>query len=126
MRTPLLALALHSIAALGKLYSEAVESVDPGPIEAITAIGAHRLQVIGYGILSQIIPPFVAFTIYRWDINVRMSTVIGLVGGGGIGPLLIQWINLFQWREAATALWAITIVVAARDYLSAAVGERVV
>jgi len=121
-----LALTLHSIAALGKLYSEAIESIDPGPIEAVTATGANRLQTIVYAVIPQVIPPFISFTIYRWDINVRMSTVIGFVGGGGIGFLLIQWINLLQYRQAATAVWAIAIVVSVMDYLSAIIRERVV
>lgn len=121
-----LALTLHSIASLGKLYSEAIESIDPGPIEAITATGANRLQTIVYAVIPQVIPPFISFTIYRWDINVRMSTVIGFVGGGGIGFLLIQWINLLQYRQAATAVWAIAIVVSAMDYVSAIIRERVV
>ncbi|MDP7421431.1 MAG: phosphate/phosphonate ABC transporter permease, partial [bacterium] len=85
-----LALAFHSVASLGKLYSEQIETIDPGPIDAIVATGAKRLQVIRYGIVPQIIPSFLAFTIYRWDINVRMSTIIGFVGGGGIGFILQQ------------------------------------
>ncbi len=121
-----LALGLHSIAALGKLYSEQIESIDPGPIEAVTATGARPLQVIRYAVVPQVVPPFIAFTIYRWDINVRFSTVIGFVGGGGIGFILQQYINLLQYRQAATAVWAITIVVAAMDYLSAVIRERVV
>ncbi len=121
-----LALALHSVASLAKLYSEQIESIDPGPIEAITATGANALQVVRYAVVPQIVPPFIAFTIYRWDINVRMSTVIGMVGGGGVGFLLIQFINLLQWREAATAVWGITIVVAAMDFFSAKIREKVV
>jgi len=121
-----LALAVHSIAALGKLYSEAVESIDPGPIEAITATGANRLQTIVYAVIPQIVPPYTAFTIYRWDINVRMSTVIGFVGGGGIGYLLQQWIRLFMYEEAGAAVWAIALVVAVMDYASAKVRERIV
>ncbi|MBI4280358.1 MAG: phosphonate ABC transporter, permease protein PhnE [Armatimonadetes bacterium] len=121
-----MALALHSVASLGKLYSEQIESIDPGPIEAITATGASTLQVIRYGVVPQIVPQFIAFTIYRWDINVRMSTVIGFVGGGGIGFILQQYINLLQYRQAATAVWAITIVVAVMDYLSAVIRERIV
>ena len=121
-----LALGLHSIASLGKLYSEQIESIDPGPIEAITATGASPLQVVRYAVVPQIVPPFIAFTIYRWDINVRMSTIIGFVGGGGLGSLLFQYTQLLQWRAAATALWAITLVVAAMDYLSAKVREKVV
>jgi len=121
-----LALALHSVASLGKLYSEQIESIDRGPIEAITATGASPLQVVRYAVVPQIIPPFIAFTVYRWDINVRMSTVIGMVGGGGVGFLLIQYINQLLWREAATAVWGITVVVAAMDYASAWIRERVV
>lgn len=121
-----LALGLHSIAALGKLYSEQIESIDPGPIEAITATGASALQVVRYAVVPQIVPPFIAFTIYRWDTNVRMSTVIGFVGGGGIGFVLQQYINLLQYRQAATAVWAITLVVAAMDYFSAVVREKYV
>ncbi len=121
-----MALTVHSIAALAKLYSEAIESIDPGPIEAITATGASRLQTVIYAVIPQVIPPFIAFTIYRWDINVRMSTVVGLVGGGGIGYILIQYINLLQYRQAAVAMWAIVIVVSAMDYLSGYIRERVV
>ena len=121
-----LALGVHSIASLGKLYSEQIESIDPGPIEAITATGASMLQIVRYAVVPQIVPPFIAFTIYRWDINVRLSTIIGFVGGGGLGFLLIQYINLLQWRQAATAVWAITAVVWAMDYLSSAVREKVV
>ena len=121
-----LALTLHSIAALGKLYSEAVESIDPGPVEAIQSTGANLMQTVVYAVVPQVLPPFLAFTIYRWDINVRMSTVIGLVGGGGIGFLLIQWINLIQYRQAATAVWAIVIVIASMDYFSAWIRKKVV
>ena len=121
-----LALGVHSIASLGKLYSEAIESIDAGPIEAITATGASAVQVVRYAVVPQIVPQFIAFTIYRWDINVRFSTVIGFVGGGGIGFVLQQYINLLQWRQAATALWMIALVVAALDYTSAVVRERIV
>jgi phosphonate ABC transporter permease subunit PhnE len=120
-----LALTLHSIAALGKLYSEQVESIDPGPIEAITATGATRLQTIVYGVVPQIVPPYIAFTLYRWDINVRMSTIIGFVGGGGIGQVLKQWIDLLQYRQAGVATLAIAIVVAALDFASARARERI-
>jgi phosphonate transport system permease protein len=121
-----LALGMHSIAALGKLYSEQVESIDPGPIEAITATGANALQMIIYAVVPQIVPPYIAFTIYRWDINVRMSTVIGMVGGGGVGFLLIQWVNLLRYKQAGVAVWAITVVVWVMDYVSGVVRERIV
>ena len=121
-----MALVIHSIAALGKLYSESIESIDPGPIEAIQATGANWLQTIMYAVVPQMIPPFVSFTIYRWDINVRMSTVIGLVGGGGIGFLLIQYIRLLDYRAAGIAVWFIAITVAILDYVSAEIRQRFV
>jgi phosphonate transport system permease protein len=122
----IIALTLHSIAALGKLYSESIEGIDPGPIEAIQATGANWLQTIMYAVVPQMIPPFVSFTIYRWDINVRMSTVIGLVGGGGIGFLLIQYIRLLDYRAAGIAVWFIAITVAILDYVSADIRQRFV
>lgn len=121
-----LALTLHSIASLGKLYSEQIESIDPGPIEAILATGANRLQMIVYAVVPQIVPPYIAFTMYRWDINVRMSTIIGFVGGGGIGFLLQQQINLLRYRDAGVAVLAIAIVVSVLDYASAYIRERLI
>ena len=120
----IVALTLHSIAALGKLYSEAIESIDPGPIEAIESTGATRLQVILFGVIPQMISPFISFSIYRWDINVRMSTVIGLVGGGGIGFLLVQYIRLLDYRSAGIAVWFIAITVAILDYVSAEIRNK--
>ena len=121
-----LALGLHSIAALGKLFSEQIESIDTGPVEAITATGANRLQVILYAVIPQVLPQFLALAFYRWDINVRMSTIIGFVGGGGIGFLLSQWINLLKYHEAGTALLAIAIVVITLDLVSAKIREKII
>ena len=120
-----LALALHSTAALGKLFSEQIESIDIGPVEAITATGARPMQVVLYGVVPQVLLQFLALSFYRWDINVRMSTIIGFVGGGGIGFLLQQWINLLQYNEAGTALLAIAVVVIVLDVLSAKIRERI-
>ncbi len=119
-----LALTIHSVAALAKLYSEAIESIDSGPIEAIHATGANWVQTVVFAVIPQIVPPFVSFTIYRWDINVRMSTIIGLVGGGGIGFLLVQWIRLLDYRAAGIAVWFIAVTVAILDYVSAEIRER--
>ena len=120
-----LALGVHSIAALVKLFSEQIESIDTGPVEAITAVGANPIQVVVFGVLPQVILPFLALSFYRWDINVRMSTIIGFVGGGGIGFLLQQWINLLQYNEAGTALLAIAIVVITLDTLSAKIRAHI-
>lgn len=120
-----IALAIHGIGAIGKLYSEAIESIEHGPIEAIRSTGANETQVVVYAVVPQVVPQFIAFTLYRWDINVRMATVIGLVGGGGIGYQLIQYMNLLQWRQAATAIWLIAGVVMLMDYASAVIRERI-
>ena len=122
----IIALTLHSVAALGKLYSEAIENIDPGQIEAVQATGATKLQTIMFAVVPQMIPPFVSFSIYRWDINVRMSTVIGLVGGGGIGFLLVQYIRLLDYKAAGIAVWFIAITVAILDYVSAEIRKRFV
>jgi len=122
----MLALMVHSIAALGKLFSEVVEHIDPGPVEALTATGANRLQVIRYAVVPQVVPEFVSFAVYRWDINVRMSTIIGFVGGGGIGFRLSEWIRLSAYRQVATAVIGIALVVMALDYVSAQVRRRIV
>jgi phosphonate ABC transporter permease subunit PhnE len=121
-----LALALHTTAALAKLYSEQVESINTGPLEAVRATGATRLQTVIYAVVPQIVPPYISFTMYRWDINVRMSTIIGFAGGGGIGFLLQQNINLLQYRAAAAQMLAIAIVVASMDYISSRLRERVI
>ncbi|NIA24810.1 MAG: ABC transporter permease subunit [Gammaproteobacteria bacterium] len=121
-----LALSLHTIAALAKLYSEQVESILPGPLEAVQATGATRVQTIVYAVIPQIVPPYISFTLYRWDINVRMSTIIGFAGGGGIGMVLQQNIRLLNYRAAAVNMLAIAIVVASMDYLSSRVRERIV
>ena len=121
-----LALALHTVAALAKLYSEQVESISAGPIEAVQATGANQLQTIIYAVVPQIIPPYISFTMYRWDINVRMSTIIGFVGGGGIGFLLSQNINLLDYRAASAQMLAIAIVVASMDYISSVIREKFV
>jgi phosphonate transport system permease protein len=121
-----LAIVVHSIGSLGKLYSESIESIEPGPVEAITASGANRLQTVLFGVVPQIVPEFLAVTIFWWDHNVRMSTVLGLVGGGGVGYLLIQYMNLLQFNQAATVLWLVIIVVTIMDYASALIRARLV
>ncbi len=121
-----LALTVHSIAALGKLYSEQVENIDFGPIEAVRATGANWFQTVVYAVLPQVIPPFLAFTLYRWDINVRMSTILGFVGGGGIGFLIVQWQRLSQWQAIGAAFWSIMIIVAILDFASAKAREKLV
>ncbi len=119
-------LAFHNIGVMGKLYSEAIEGIDAGPLEAITATGANRLQVIWTAVLPQITNPFISFTIYRLDTNVRLAPILGLVGGGGIGLDLFQAINLSQYGAAGLIIFMIVVVVATMDFVSAQIRKRLV
>ncbi len=119
----MLALVVHTIASLAKLYSEQIENVSDGPIEAIEATGATRLQVLWFAVVPQCVLPFLSYTIYRWDINVRMATIIGFVGGGGIGTLLTQYQGLSRYQEVGTLVIVITLVVWLLDVASARVRE---
>jgi phosphonate ABC transporter permease subunit PhnE len=121
----ILALTVHTIAALGKLYSEEIEHIDPGPVEAVTATGANLLQVVRYAVVPQIIPPFLGYTLLRWDINMRMATIIGFVAGGGIGFFVLETIRKGAYDQYAAALWAVAIVIIAVDYISSALRARI-
>ena len=120
-----LALTIHSIAALGKLYSEEIEHIDPGPVEALTATGARLVQTIRYAVVPQIVPPFLAFTLLRWDINMRMATVVGVVAGGGIGFFVVETIRKGGYEQYAAALWVVALVIVVVDYVSARWRERI-
>lgn len=120
----MMALMIHSVASLTKLYSEQIENIDPGPVEAIKATGASTLQIWIFAVVPQIISPYLAFTIYRWDINVRMATIVGFVGGGGIGLLLLQQQQLLRWQNVGMIIWLIAAVVWIMDMVSAKVRER--
>ena len=119
-------LAFHNVGVMGKLYSEAIEGIDPGPLEAITATGANRFQVVWTAVLPQLFNPFVSFSIYRLDTNVRLAPILGLVGGGGIGVVLFQNINLLRYEQAGTIILLIVVTVAAMDFISAQLRKRLV
>lgn len=119
----MLALMIHSIMSLMKQYSEIVENVSEGPIEGVRSTGASTLQTIWFAIVPQVILPFVSFTVDRWDINIRMATIIGLVGGGGIGTLLIQYQGQAMWPEVGTIILVIAFVVWFMDTASAHLRE---
>jgi phosphonate transport system permease protein len=121
-----IAITMHTVAALGKLYSEVIEGIDPGPLEAIRAVGGNWVQMVRYGVIPQIVPPIMSFTIYRWDINVRTSTIIGFVGGGGIGFYLYQWIIKGDYSAVGSAFIAIVIIVMILDFVSARIRARLV
>ncbi len=121
----MLAIMLHTAAALGKLYSEIIESIDPGPMEAIRATGANWVQMVRYAVIPQIVPQYLSQTFFRWDINIRASTIIGYVGGGGVGQFLTQWVQIGDFRAVSAAFITIALVVLLMDFLSARIREMV-
>lgn len=120
-----IALSIHSTAALAKLYSEEIEHIDPGPVEAISASGGNFLQVIRYGVIPQIIPPFLSYTLLRWDINMRSATVVGFVAGGGIGYFVLETIRMGAYQQYAAALWAVAVVIIIVDSISSRMRENI-
>jgi phosphonate transport system permease protein len=110
-----LALGLHSVGMVGKFISESIEHVSEEPVEAVKASGAGFLQVIAHGILPQVLPQIADVAIYRWEYNFRASTVMGMVGAGGIGLALMSSLRLMQYREVAAILIVILITVTLVD-----------
>ncbi|MEK7355841.1 MAG: phosphonate ABC transporter, permease protein PhnE, partial [Bdellovibrionota bacterium] len=115
----MLALMVNSVASLVKQYSEIVEGVDDGPIEGIQSTGATKIQTVWFAIVPQIVLPYISYTMYRWDTNVRMATILGFVGGGGIGVMLIEYQGQAQWPQVGTIILVIAAVVWILDAFSA-------
>jgi phosphonate ABC transporter permease subunit PhnE len=122
----ILAVAAHSAGTLGKLLAEAIESLDMQPVNAVRATGATSAQVFFLGVWPAVLPQFVSQTLYVWEFNIRDSTILGLVGAGGLGLLLSEAMSLFQWGRLATLLLAIVTMVTLLDTLSRAVRRRLV
>ena len=120
-----LALGVHTGGVLGKLFGEVLENVDPQPIEALQATGANRLQILCYGIVPQVLPQFISYTLYRWEVNIRMAAVLGLVGAGGLGQRIHIAISLFFEQQLLTLIIAIYILVTIVDYVSAYLRRKV-
>ncbi|WP_035853416.1 phosphonate ABC transporter, permease protein PhnE [Deefgea rivuli] len=113
-----LALALHGIGMLGKFFAESIEEIDQGPIEALEATGASALQVIVFGVMPQVITAWIAVILYRFEVNLRSATVLGMVGAGGLGFELLSSLKLFKYPEAATCIIVIAVMVIAADAVS--------
>ncbi len=113
-----LALAIHSVGMLGKLFADAIEAVDRGPIEALESAGAGKLATIRWAVWPQVAPHFISFFLFRFELNVRVAVVLGLVGAGGIGFLLTQYMRLFQYQKVATVILVILVLVMTVDYFS--------
>lgn len=121
-----LALAFHSVGMLGKFFAETIENIDPGPVEAVTATGAARWQVIRFAVVPQIMPEFVSICLYRWELNFRQATVLGIVGAGGIGFELITSMRLFQYQDLLTILIMILAMVTLVDTVSSRIRARII
>jgi len=122
----ILALALHNAGMLGKFYAEAIEAIDPGPVEALQASGANWIQTIVFAIIPQVTPHFITYNMYRFEVSIRAATVLGLVGAGGIGFHLISSIRLFDYQETATVLIIIVLLVVITDYLGTRLRARII
>jgi phosphonate transport system permease protein len=114
-----LALMVHTTGTLAKLFSEAVEAIDPRPVEGIRATGAHKLFEIAFGVLPQVMPLWVSFALYRFESNVRSASVVGMVGAGGIGVVLFEVIRGFQYAQTGAVLIMLVVTVTLIDLLSA-------
>jgi phosphonate transport system permease protein len=122
----IIAIALRSIGFVGKLLYEAIEEIDPAQVEAIEATGASPAQVMTYAIWPQILPAFAGITVFRWDINIRESTVLGLVGAGGIGLQLSTSMGALAWNQVSMILVAIFATVLVSEWVSAKVRHAVI
>ena len=113
-----LALGLHSVGMVGKFFAEAIEHVDEAPIEAAEASGASHMQVLYHAVLPQVISQMVDISIYRWEYNFRASTVMGMVGAGGIGFELMGSLRIMQYQEVMAIMIVILVMVTLVDALS--------
>jgi phosphonate ABC transporter permease subunit PhnE len=121
-----LAVVVYTATVLAKLYSEAIESMDPGPVEAVEAVGATRLQVLRWGVVPQLVPQFLSFTLYRFETNIRAAAVLGFVGAGGIGFYIQTHLRLMNYPAASTVLLVLVAMVMLVDFASSRLRARLV
>jgi phosphonate transport system permease protein len=121
-----MALFVHNLGVFAKLFSEAVEAIDPRPVEGIRATGARRLQEVIFGVVPQVLPLWSSLTLYRFETNVRSATTLGIVGAGGIGQTLYESIRAFQYGETAAQVIIVVVTVMAIDLLSARLRRRLI
>jgi phosphonate transport system permease protein len=119
-----MALFIHTTGVLAKLFSEAVEAIDPGPVEGVRATGASGLQEIIYGVIPQVLPLWISYSLYRFESNVRSATVVGMVGAGGIGVILWERMRGFQFAQTCAVMIIIILVVTSLDITSQWIRKR--
>jgi len=122
----IVAIALRSIGFVAKLLYEAIEEIDPLQVEAVRATGASEAQIVSYAIVPQVMPAFAGISVFRWDINIRESTVLGLVGAGGIGLELQASLNVLAWPRVTVILLAILATVLISEWVSARIRHAVI
>jgi phosphonate transport system permease protein len=113
-----MALFIHTTGILAKLFSEAVEAIDPRPVEAIRTTGASRVQQVIYGVIPQVLPLWISYSLYRLESNVRSATVLGIIGAGGIGQVLFESVRAFYYPEASAILIIVMVTVTIMDLIS--------
>lgn len=121
-----LAVVAYTATVLAKLYSEAIEAIDPGPVEAVRATGARPLQVLRWGVLPQLVPQFLSFTLYRFETNIRAAAVLGFVGAGGIGFYIQNYLRMLNYPAASTVLLVLVTLVMMVDFASSRLRARLV
>ena len=121
-----MALFIHNLGVISKLFSEAVEAIDPRPVEGIRATGASRLQQVIYGVIPQVLPLWSSFSLYRFETLVRSATVLGIVGAGGIGFTFYESFRAFQYDRAAAVIIVVVVVVSVIDILSSQLRKRLI
>jgi phosphonate transport system permease protein len=124
--TGTLAIGLHSIGTLGKLSSEVVEGIDPGPVEAVAGVGGTKLAQVRFGVVPQVMPTIMAYWLYRFEINIRASAVLGVIGAGGIGLELVNQMNFHNYARVGTVLLLTVVVVLVIDTISAKLRRRII
>jgi phosphonate transport system permease protein len=122
----IIAIGLRSVGFIGKLLYEAIEEVDTDSVEAVTATGASRAQVLDYAIVPQVLPAFWGITVFRWDINIRESAILGLVGAGGLGLKLQGSLNVLAWPQVTMILIVILATVVVSEWISAKVRAAII
>ena len=121
-----LAVVTYTVMTLAKLYSEAIEGIEPGPVEAIAATGASRLQVLRFGVLPQVLPLFASYVLYRLETNIRAATILGFVGAGGIGFYIQTYLRMINYPAASAVLLVLVAMVMGVDFASSRLRARIV
>jgi phosphonate transport system permease protein len=121
-----MAVVVYTTMSLAKLYSEAIEGIDPGPVEAITATGATRLQILRFGVIPQVMPLAISYILYRLETNIRAAAILGFVGAGGIGFYIQTYLRMMNYRAASCVLLVLVVMVMAVDFASSQIRKALV